>query len=257
MKIQARNTNKRTTSHSKEVTVAKVRPTLWQRFYAPTNVFVKKYSFAAIVTAIIIVLIAGAYVIRVSQKTSLGRLLETVTTIGQDYNSLTSSNASTAPTRGDTSADNKITNTTPTGSAGSTTFSSTPTAPSGGGGGGGGTTTPVFAASITSFSQTGTTLECGPGKPSKQKCSKRYTFEARTATQNGPGTVNYGWLSNLSGANENGSYSAGSGAGTRTLQKSVSIACQSAGTYSMQFIITSPNQVSSSVRTINHDCAEI
>lgn len=236
-------------------------PWLWTHAVVNLRHFVKDYSLAVVLTLAFIFLISVASLVRVSQKSSLAELLANATTVSQDYDSLISIDTSEPVQRGDISGDPGA-NRTPVGTRTSTTLNS---------GGTGGISSPnqqnnngsnaapsqPFAASIGAFRQDDVLLECSTQNPNKAHCAKRYVFGASVSTQNGPGTLSYGWRSNFAGANEDGSYTAEAGSSSRTLQKSISIPCLDTGNYSMQFVIISPTQVQSAVLTINHNCVGI
>lgn len=244
-------------------------PRLWTHSSVNVRHFVHDYSLAVIMTAVFIVLVVGASWLRLSQRASLANLLASASSITQDISSLVSLDKTDAPTRGSVTDD-----AAPAPSGTSTSFAinssgtAQPTTPAptgggstgGGGSSGGGTPTPppVFSAAIASFQRVSTTQECSnPNNPKLQNCSIRYTFSAGVNTQNGPGSVSYGWRSNVTGANQDGSYSASSGSSQQTLQKSVLISCLNLGSYSMQFVLLSPTQVQSNTLTINHNCLGI
>ncbi len=233
-------------------------PWLWTHAVVNARHFIKDYNLAVGLTVAFLVLVIAASFIRVSQRSSLANLLATVTTVTQGYGSLTSADKVDTPERGDTSdePDEAI---APTGTPTSTTFNSGSSNPAQQpASGGGNTVTPPpaapFAAAIAAFQQDSVRLECSIPNPNKPNCGKRYVFSANVSTQNGPGTVSYGWRSNIAGANSDGSYSASGSSGSQSLQKSVTIDCLSPGSYNMQFVILSPSQVQSKTISINHNC---
>jgi hypothetical protein len=241
-------------------------PLIWTHATVNVRHFIKDYSLAVTVTAIFLLMLVGASVFRLNQHASLAKLLATVTSITQDYSSLVSNDKTAAPVRGDVKDD--TTAQAPTGSSSSLAINSGGTTTSAGGstnsggtntGGGGTTTTPpaVFGAAIAFFRQDSSALECSKSIPKKQFCSKRYVFSAAVNTQNGPGSVSYGWRSNITGANQDGSYNAASGSSQQTLQKEVVLSCEAPASYSMQFVILAPSTVQSTTIAFSHECNSI
>ena len=225
--------------------------------------FIRDYSLPLIVTIIVVVLLAVAWIARLSERATLAGLLLGAPSSGQDYGTLLSRDKTSAPTRDDTNdpqaATAEQTNSTantaqiaPTQSSGAATSANTAPAP------GGGSTTPLpFSASIASFQQDSVVLECSSAKQNKGSCYKKYTFSANVRSQNGPGSVSYGWRSNLAGTGENGSFSVSSGSSSTTLQKQITIACTTAGSYTMQIVLTSPAPAQSPIISFTHNCNDI
>jgi hypothetical protein len=227
---------------------------LWTHYSVGVRHFSKDYSLPIGLTSLLIILLIGISLIRMQQRSSLAALLADTTTVSSDYGTLNSADRSDKVTA---SEDTNLP--TPVGTSTSITFNpsgttttnlgtTTPTNP------GGGATPLVFGASIASFQQIDNKLECSSAKPNKPNCSKRYVFTAAVRTQNGPGSVSYGWASNLAAANEESSFSVASGDQLRTLQKEILVACLSPGTYSLRFNIFSPSQAQSTTLNFNHNC---
>ncbi len=234
-------------------------PWLWVHAKHNVRHFVRDYALAVSLTVIFLVLVIVASWIRFSQRASLANLLATASSVTQDITSLVSGDKSTAPARSDVQDE---TAQAPEGSSASFAINASGSSPgqtagSNGSSGGGTPTVAPFSASIASFRQDNVSLECSKPVPKRQFCSKRYSFSATVNTKNGPGSVNYGWRSNVVGANQDGSYAAASGVSQQTLQKSVTISCLTDGSYSMQFVIISPTQVQSPTLAITHDCSAI
>jgi hypothetical protein len=116
---------------------------------------------------------------------------------------------------------------------------------------------PIFSAAIAFFRQDSGVLECSSQKPRLQTCSKRYTFSGGIRTQNGPGTVKYGWRSNLADTTEDASVSVGSGEVLTTVQKVITLACTAPSSFSLQLVILSPGVTQSPTIQVNHSCLEI
>lgn len=113
-----------------------------------------------------------------------------------------------------------------------------------------------FAASIDYLRADGSTKSCDAtvsGQP--LQCFKRYRFQAGVKTFHGPGSVAYSWQSNSQGANDNGSFSVGPGDGVTTLDKTITVPCQTNQQFvSLQLFLNSPNQDASHKITIPHNC---
>lgn len=224
----------------------------WTHFNVSVRHFSKDYSLPLLLTSLFVILLIGVSILRIQQRSSLAALLADTTTISSDYGTLNSADRSDKVTA---SQDTNLP--TPVGAPNSVTFnpsgttptSQVPTTPAEEG-----TAPLVFGASIASFQQIDTKLECSSTKPNKPNCSKRYIFTAGVRTQNGPGNVSYGWSSNFAGANENSSFNAAAGEALQTLQKEIVVACLSPGTYSLRFNIFSPSQAQSSTLNFSHNC---
>lgn len=252
-------------------------PRMWTHFKVNVRHFAKEYSLPLIITTIFLILIVVALMIRVSQRSALADLLAGVTSPGQDYGTLLSKDKASdlkknentnlpdavAPAGSPSSLTINPRGTTSTASGsstGSSTGGTSGSSTTGGGGastGGGSTPAPVFGVSIASFQQDSATLDCATPKPKVQTCSKVYVFSSGVRTQNGPGTVNYSWRSNLASAIENGGFAAGSGSGQTTLQKTITIACTDPSSFSLQLEITSPSLTQSATINVNHNCVGI
>ncbi len=223
--------------------------------------FVHDYNLPIIMTFIFVLLVVGASVLRLSQKSSLADLLVQATTTGSDYGTLLSKD------KVDEFKKNNDTNQpavkSPTNAQ--TSFAISTTSVSGASGGGssatgtgtGSTPASPFTTSIASFQQDSVALECTNPKPKPQTCSKRYTFKAGVRSQNGPGTVNYSWRSSLASVQENGTISVGGGQVISNLQKVITIQCTNPTSFNLQIVTTSPTASQSSVINVNHNCNEI
>lgn len=239
----------------------------WIHPYIRIRRFIHDYSLPVIVTGIFLLVVAGALILKVSQRSALANLLASVTDSGQDYGTLLSK---------DKNEDLKKNNdsdpaTTPIGTtvvgggasfAVNTSGNNNPAAPSGSspapsGNGGGATVMQAFSASVTYIRQDSSTLECTTPKPKQQTCSKRYVFGAGINSKNGPGTVSYSWRSSMQSLVQNSSYSASSGDVTQTLQKTVTLLCTEPTTFTLQMAVTSPLSSQSAVLNTNHNCNEI
>ncbi len=237
-------------------------PRLWTHSIVNLRHFAKDYSLAVIITLLFFVLVGVVTILRVSGHSAVAGVLAGVTNITQGYESLQSKDTTAAPKKNTVTDQND--SQAPAGSPSSFAISPTPpqnqdgqNPPDDDDDGDGDSQPQPFSAAVAFFQQDDVLLECSSPKPVIPKCSKRYVFSAKVNTQNGPGLVSYGWRSSVAGASEDASYNAGSESASQTLQKSVSIACQSPGTYTMQFVITAPTQVQSSTLTINHNCVGI
>ncbi len=231
----------------------------WVHPYVRVRRFVRDYSLPVTMTAVFLLLIIVASLVRVFQQTSLANLLAGVTTIGQDYGTLFSKDKTdelkknsdnslpTAPAPAGTPTSFAInTNTGGNSSSGNTPPTS-----------GGDTPLPlVFGASIAYFQQDSVTLDCTTPKPKRQTCSKRYNFGGGIRTQNGPGSVNYGWRSSTQSAVEDGSISVGGGEILTPMQKSITLACLPASSFSLQLTLSSPTPTQSATINVDHNCNE-
>lgn len=231
-------------------------PRIWTHLTVNVRHFSRDYSLPLILTTMFLFLIIIAMFLRVSQRESLADLLAGVTTPGQDYGTLLSKDKTTNLKKNtDTS---EPTAQAPAGSPNSFAIRSTQTNPITPPSGGGTTPTPPpFGVSIAYFRQDSETLECDTPKPKIQTCSKRYVFGAGIRTQNGPGTVNYGWRSNLASVIEDSSISVGSGEILTPVQKVIILDCTNPSSVSLQLAITTPVVTQSAVLNINHNCIGI
>lgn len=232
----------------------------WVHPYVRVRRFVRDYSLPVVMTAVFLFLVITASLVRVLQQTSLANLLAGVTTMGQDYETLLSkdkvdelkknsdNSQPAAPAPAGTPSSFAIN--TNSGSD-SSSGDNPPTS------GGETTLPPVFGASIAYFQQDSVVLDCTTPKPKKQSCSKRYNFGAGIRTQNGPGSVSYGWRSNLQSALEDNSISVGGNEMLTPLQKSITLACLPASSFSLQLIISSPTPTQSATSSIDHNCNEL
>lgn len=233
----------------------------WKNLYARVRQFTADYKLPLVITAIFLLLATTAALVRISQQSSLVDLLDGVTSTGQGYGTLLSKDKADQPKRNTDIS--QPTTEAPVGSPSSFALNPTnppasspaPSSPSGTGSVV--VPLPVFSSSIAYFQQDSATLECSTPKPKQQTCSKRYVFGAGIRTQNGPGTVNYSWRSNLPSAIETSSASAGSGQALVALQKVITLACNSPSSFNLQLAVLSPSVAQSSVLTVNHNCNEI
>lgn len=224
--------------------------------------FMREYSLPLVVTLIFLFALLGTWMLRASERSALIELLPSISEINHDYSQLLSGDKADQYTKNQDNADTPQPATTasaptPSGTPSSlainTSVAPSTTTPTTGGG----STAQPFASSIASFQQSSVALECTGNIVNKGLCSKRYTFSAVVRTSNGPGTVNYSWRSSYSSANQDASYSAGSGTATNSLQKQILLACNSPATYTVQMLLTSPTPTQSAVLTLNHNCNDI
>lgn len=230
-------------------------PLLKAHFTVGLRHFTKEYSLPLIVTAVFLFLITASIFLRLSQRSSLASLLANVTSTDQGYGTLQSQGATDELKRNNETVQQAQ---APEGSStsfaintgrGSSRAIGTPpasTAPS-----------PVFGASLAYFQLDAVKLECTTPKPVAQKCSKRYDFGAGIRAQNGPGTLNYNWRSNMQSANEDATVAIGGGEVLVPLQKVIILACKDPSGFSLQLAISAPVITQSAVLNINHNCSEI
>lgn len=234
------------------------------RPYVRIKLFVHDYSLPLVMTVIFLLLVLFASFVRAAQQSSLADLLAGITDAGKEYGTFISTdktddlkkNSDTGQPAAGTTAGTPSSFAVNPNAGGGSSPAPAPASP----GGGTGTTAPPpapFTASIAYFRQDSAALECTTPKPKKQTCSKRYVFGAGIRTQNGPGTVNYGWRSNLPSAIEAASMSAGSGEAVTPLSKAITLACTSPSTFTLQLALLLPAQVLSANLSVNHNCNEI
>lgn len=246
----------------------------------------QNYRIPLIASSIFIILVLSFGVVRQLQRTSLLSLINRATNGTDDYATLLSADQTDEFVRDDTSEPERDTNGTIISSSNSTQSTSTSFTvnedtsnsnsgsssgssggsssggsgggSSGSGGSGGGDTEPPppFSASIDSFSQGTTKLDCkNPSNPKIGNCSKVYSFNARVSTKNGPGTVAYRWQSSQGGSS--GSLSAGEGSTITAVTREITIECKSPTVFTIQFSITSPSISNSDILSVVHACNEI
>ncbi len=232
----------------------------WVHPYVRFRRFVRDYSLPVSMTAVFLFLIIVISLVRIFQQTSLANLLAGVTTIGQDYGTLLSKDKTDELKK---NSDNSLP-TAPAPAGAPTSFAiNTNTGSSSSSGdtpptSGGDTPPPlVFGSAIAYFQQDSVELDCTTPKPKKQTCSKRYNFGAGIRTQNGPGSVNYGWRSSAQSAIEDGSISVGGGEILTSIQKSITLACLPTSSFSLQLILSSPTPTQSATLNIDHNCNEL
>ncbi len=226
--------------------------------------FVRNYRLPVIITLLLTLPIIYLALARFSESKSLLKLLPSISDNGQDYGNLLVADTSKQFNRGSTTEDQKNTN-LPAGTTGSFAFNATSNnSGSGGGSGGtsggssGGNSTPVFGAAISYFNLDSTTLDCSnPLNPNTGTCSKVYHFSAGVQTANGPGTVNYSWVSNQQDVNADGSFAAPSGSATQALKKDVILSCTKQTSFSLQLVLSSPVVTHSETKNFNHNCVEL
>lgn len=231
----------------------------WLHPYIRTRRFVQEYSWPVIMTGVFLILVFAAALLRVSQRSSLANLLASVTSAGQDYGTLLSqdkteelkkNNDAQQSTTGTSPASPTAFSVSPNGNPAVTSNPSFPT-------NGGSPVAVVFNAAITSFQQDSVTLECTTPKPKLQTCSKRYVFSGGIRTSNGPGSVTYGWRSNLQTVVEDRTFSVGGGEVVTPVQKIITLPCTSASSFSLQLTLLSPSSTQSQVLNTNHNCGGI
>lgn len=231
-------------------------PRFWTHFSVGVRHIARDYSVALIATGAVVIVVAGALFIRLSERSTLADLLLGGSNTSQGYATLLSKDKADELKR---NTNNDQANPAPAGAPSSFALNPGGSSGSGGstpGGGGGGTTPAQFSSSIASFQQIDNALECS-GKINKPGCSKRYTFTAEIRTQNGPGVVSYGWRSNLTSSNEDNSFGAPSGNGLKVLQKEIVVPCLSPGTYSLRLDIFAPTATQSNTLNFDHNCVGI
>jgi hypothetical protein len=215
----------------------------------------------------LIVLISGVY-IRDLQHISVASIIESLGSQGVGYGKLLSNDKTAQLTVDNDNSINSGSTSSSSGTSGSFSVNTNSPASSGnhsGSGGGGGSAR--FTAAIVSFEQPTVTLQCS--KPlAKLKnllknllkarwCNKEYTFSSGVRSQNGPGTISYGWRSTIASATQDGSISVGGGTVLTTLQKTITLPCDQPTNFTLQFVILTPNLTRSSVKNINHNCNEL
>lgn len=253
------------------------------------------YKIPLIATTVFVAIILTLGVVRQFQKTSLLTLISRATNGGESYSTLLSIDESeeftqddtTEPERNDSGTivsrgDSAQTTSTPFTFSEETTSSSSGSSSSGSSGsgsgssGGGGSSgsgsgsgssgggdsggddmpPPPFSASIASFAQGSTTLQCNnPSKPKLGTCSKVYSFAARISTNNGPGTVSYSWQSSQSSGSGGGSLSAGEGSAITSVSRDITLPCNKPDSFTIQFTISSPSVQNSNIISVNHNCS--
>lgn len=112
-----------------------------------------------------------------------------------------------------------------------------------------------FSAFISDFKQDkAAVMQCTGSGLNLSKCTKTYSFASNVVTTNGPGSVAYYWKYSVSGSS-NGNFAAGSGANTTSLNNTVTISCSNQGSFTAQFLLTTPAAAQSSVLQISHTCS--
>lgn len=221
--------------------------------------FVQDYGLPLIATVLLLILVILGVYIRDSQHVSIAAILDSLDSKDGGYGQLLSNDktgnltvdksGNTYPNQSSGSSSNSTpgsfsvnTNTKTTGS-GSTIDT--------------GNTQPSFTATIASFEQGSVALECSKPKPKARWCTKLYTFSSGIRSRNGPGVVGYGWRSTIASATQNSSVPVGNGTTLTPLQKTISLQCDEPSSFTLQFVILSPQLTQSTVKTINHNCNEI
>lgn len=228
----------------------------WLHAYVRGRRFAREYSLPVTMTISLLILIIGISALRASGQTSLADLLAGITTPGEDYGTLLSQDKTDALKKNNDN--DKALN---PGSDGGSSFTVNPNSgggsPSTPGGGNEPPVQPVFSASIISFEKEGFTFVCTTPKQKVQTCSKRYVFNAKIGTRNGPGLVSYSWLSNLQSATQQGNISAGAGQTNTELQKIIILKCTEPADFNLRLVIDSPSSVNSATITTSHNCSEL
>jgi hypothetical protein len=226
----------------------------WLHMYIRCRKFVRDYSLPVIVTVAFLFIALGISVLRAAARSSVAGLLANVTTTSEDYARLTSHDNTKQPER--SNEPDQASPQTPAGSPSSFAINSggvtaAPDTP------GGSEVAPAFAVSIIGFQHTTTEVVCTTPKPKPQTCSKRYVFSATIRTQNGPGTVNYGWRSNLQEAVTESSFAVAGGQTETPLNKEITLACTVPADFGLQLVVTSPTAVQSTTINTNHNCNDM
>lgn len=244
----------------------------------PSNAkqFIRDYRLPLAASVSFVAIVLFLFFGRLHERAVLGQILSVKNTPGQDYANLLSKDkaddfkkqdvggddlknpsASSQPSGSSVTASIPVQGTSASGSATTTTTTPTVTVVSG-------TTTPpttvvppappAFTATITDFRQDqAPLLQCSTGGFNLAKCSKKYTFVASVKTANGPGSVAYDWRYSVNGSN-NGSFAAASGTAIKTLNTELTLDCKNPGSFTAQFVVTSPAFVQSQPLQINHSC---
>jgi hypothetical protein len=250
--------------------------------------FYREYRLPSIASMVFLFLILTLLTVRQLERTSLLALKNDLSEGGDGYSLLLSSDQRNQFSKNDTTENNQTnqstsrssssdsesdqntsntftvidsSSTTPSSSSGSNTSSSSGSTGSGGTSGGNSGTVPQsdpFSTRIDSFSQGTVSLQCtNTAKPNKGSCSKVYTFSAGIQALNGPGTVSYSWQSNIDSGNGTGSYLAGIGSTTTTINKGITLICTKNSSFTIQFAVLSPVFSNSNTINVNHNCNEI
>lgn len=213
--------------------------------------FAQDYSLPLVATALLLLLLAVGVYAKDSEHITTATILRTLDSNGADYGTLLSNDKTSSLTvENDSGSSSVNSSSVATGTASSFTVNTnTPSGTTSGG-----SSAPVFSAVIASFDQGSVTLQCTKSKLKLQWCSKQYAFAAAVSTQNGPGTVDYGWRSTIPSATTNGSISVGSGNVVSTLPKTITLSCTVPMVFTLQFVIQSPDLTQSAIITVNHNC---
>jgi hypothetical protein len=215
--------------------------------------FERDYSLALTGSLIFIIILTGTLIVRAQEHSVLVHILTDAASSGQDYSSLISSDVPEEIKRDNNAQADEATNPQSARVQRGTTTVNTispgvPTPP------GGANQSPkaLFTSSISSFTQGNSSVTCTGQQQNNGTCNKTYTFSGSIRTLNGPGVVNYGWVSNTAGVNETKSYNASAGQAFTTVQKAITLQCSQASTFTLQLAVASPTLASSEIITVNH-----
>lgn len=226
------------------------------RLLARPRQFVKEYGLPIIATVLFLMLVISGVYIRDLQHISVAAIIENLDSSGVGYGKLLSNDKTSQLTVDNENSIASGSATTSRGTSSSFSVNTNTPARSGGSSSGGGVSAP-FTATIASFEQGGITLQCSKSNPKPQWCAKQYAFSAGVRSQNGPGSVSYGWRSTIGSAVQDGSISAGASIVLTSLSKAITLPCDQPTNFTLQLVILTPGFTQSSVKTINHNCNEL
>lgn len=212
-----------------------------------TTRFVRKYGLSMFITIFFSAFIFQMLFLHAVPGLPVANVLTGLTNIGADYNPITTTNTDFKETSGAIS--NPATDSSSSTPDSSQNNSQTNTAIDI-------QSSSVLNVGITSIHQDDPKLNCRAAKQKNKDCTKQYIFTANVATNDGPGGVAYGWRSTLPQAVESGEFTTHGASDKKTLTKTITLACDSPTRFTVQLIITSPNDVHSQVLTVNHNCDE-
>ena len=242
--------------HSAKLRLAALKPKL---YVARIRQFVRDYGLPMIATVLFLILVISGLFIRDLRHISVAGIVESLDSRGISYGNLLSNDKTSDLTVDNENSINSGPSNPSRGASNSFSVNTNnPASNTSSGGISGGSTAPApFAATIASFDQGAVTLQCTKSNPKPQWCSKQYTFSASIRSQNGPGTVGYGWRSTIASAAQDGSVSVGGGVVLTSLAKTITIPCGQPTSFTLQFVILYPGFTQSAVKNINHNCNEL
>ncbi|CAN5664294.1 hypothetical protein BH23PAT1_BH23PAT1_2200 [soil metagenome] len=225
----------------------------WGQYAPRIKQFVNEYSLPLAASVVFVLMVFTVAHLRVSRQSSLADLLIEVSDARNEHDVLISKDKA-AELKRHNEEDRQEADPAGDGTTSFAINTNTSRSPSTGG------ATPqprVFGTAIDYFRRTSTELECTTPKPKPQTCSKRYIFVAGVRASNGPGTIRYGWLSNIDGASEDGSISAGGGNTLVLMQKSITLTCKTPSNFNLRLLIHSPISTQSAPINVSHNCNEL